>query len=160
VDTLRLAADEGDRSRQVLCKWSILSENGRPIKASNGVVIQPHDGLIDFGSFDYVIVVGGTLHGAENETEAQRAYLKDTAKAGIPLVGLCNGVFTLARAGLMGGCQESGAPLHRGNGSSVGERHLREQRAAGISLSKLKMTIPHLANYPGMTDLPADTTLA
>jgi len=103
LDTLRLAADDGDRSRQVLCKWSILSENRRPVKASNGVVIQPHDGLIDFGSFDYVVVVGGTLHGAENETEAQRAYLKDAAKAGIPLVGLCNGVFTLARAGLMDG---------------------------------------------------------
>ncbi|MCA3187441.1 MAG: hypothetical protein INH13_28205, partial [Cupriavidus sp.] len=28
VDTLRLAGDEGDRSRQVLCSWTIMSASG------------------------------------------------------------------------------------------------------------------------------------
>lgn len=103
IDTLRLAADEGDRSRQVLCHWSVLSEDRRLVQASNGIVVQPNDGLTDPQTFDYLVVVGGTLHGSEQDTETLRSYLRNAAAAGIPLIGLCNGVFTLARAGLMRG---------------------------------------------------------
>lgn len=103
IDTLRLAADEGDRSRQVLCQWSVLSEDRRLVKASNGIVVQPNGGLTDPQTFDYVVVVGGTLHGSEQETATLLSYLRNAAAAGIPLIGLCNGVFTLARAGLMRG---------------------------------------------------------
>ncbi|WP_176489004.1 GlxA family transcriptional regulator [Rhizorhabdus dicambivorans] len=103
IDTLRLAADEGDRSRQIRCQWSVLSEGRKLVKASNGIVVQPNDGLIDPQTFDYVVVIGGTLHGTEQETETLLAYLRAAAAAGIPLIGLCNGVFTLARAGLMQG---------------------------------------------------------
>lgn len=103
IDTLRLAADEGDRSRQVHCQWSVLSENRRLVRASNGLVVHPNDGLVDCQAFDYVVVVGGTLHGSEPETDALIAYLQRASEAGVPLVGLCNGVFTLARAGLMRG---------------------------------------------------------
>ena len=102
IDTLRLAADEGDRSRQIHCQWSVLSENRQAVKASNGVVVQPHDGLIDCRTFDYVVVVGGTLQDLD-ESATLFEYLRQAAGAGIPLVGLCNGVLTLARAGLMRG---------------------------------------------------------
>jgi len=103
IDTLRLAADEGDRSRQIRCGWTILSEDRKPVRASNGVVIQPNEGLINTTAFDYLVVVGGILHGGSSETPALLAYLKKVAAAGTPLIGLCNGVFTLARAGLMEG---------------------------------------------------------
>ncbi|AMK24163.1 GlxA family transcriptional regulator [Sphingobium sp. TKS] len=102
IDTLRLAADEGDRSRQIHCQWSVLSENRQAVRASNGVVVQSHDGLIDCRTFDYIVVVGGTLQELD-EGGALFAYLRGAAGAGIPLVGLCNGVLTLARAGLMRG---------------------------------------------------------
>ena len=103
IDTLRLAADEGDRSRQIRCAWTILSEDRKPVRASNGVVIQPNEGLIDAASIDYLVVVGGTLHSEARETQELLAYLQKTAAAGTPLIGLCNGVFTLAHAGLMEG---------------------------------------------------------
>ena len=41
VDVLRLAADEGDRSRPVRCEWSVLSDTMNPVAASSGEVIQP-----------------------------------------------------------------------------------------------------------------------
>ena len=34
VDTLRLAADEGDGSRPILCSWTVMSASGRPTRSS------------------------------------------------------------------------------------------------------------------------------
>lgn len=103
VDTLRLAADDGDRSRQVHCSWAILSEDRRPVRASNGVTIEANERLIDPSSFDYLVIVAGTLHAGPRETPQLLKYLQQSARAGTTLVGLCTGVFTLARAGLMEG---------------------------------------------------------
>ncbi|TIO04374.1 MAG: GlxA family transcriptional regulator, partial [Mesorhizobium sp.] len=36
IDTLRLAGDEGDRSRRVEFDWQIVGERGLPIRASCG----------------------------------------------------------------------------------------------------------------------------
>lgn len=101
VDTLRLAADVGDRSRPVRCRWTILSERCTPVMASNGIAIQPTAGLTDSRAFDYIVVVGGILHRDAGNDEAITDYLSGAAAAGIPLVGLCTGSFVLARAGLM-----------------------------------------------------------
>lgn len=103
VDTLRLAADEGDQSRQIRCAWTVLGDVRRPIRASNGVMIQAQDGLIDPARFDYLVVVGGTLYGGPQETPTQLEYLRKAEALGVPLIGLCTGSFTLARAGLMAG---------------------------------------------------------
>jgi transcriptional regulator GlxA family with amidase domain len=103
VDTLRLAADEGDRSRQIRCSWHIMTEDREAVRASNAIAIQPSTGLSDFKDFDYLVVVGGTLHSAERESEALLGYINRAAASGITLIGLCNGVFALARAGLMHG---------------------------------------------------------
>ena len=37
VDVLRLAADEGDRSRPILCAWKVLSPTMDPIASSCGI---------------------------------------------------------------------------------------------------------------------------
>ncbi|MCP3732768.1 GlxA family transcriptional regulator [Sphingomonas sp. MG17] len=103
IDTLRLAADEGDRSRQVRCAWTVMSEHRDAVAASNGVMLQPPMALQPPLAFDYVIVVGGTLHDGERESAGLLSYLRTVDAAGVPLVGLCNGVFALARAGLMDG---------------------------------------------------------
>lgn len=103
VDSLRLAADEGDRSRQIRCKWCIMAEGRNNLMASNGIAIQPWAGFTDPGKFDYLLVVGGTLHNSERESDTLLNYLREAAKVGTPLIGLCNGVFALARAGLMKG---------------------------------------------------------
>ena len=102
VDTLRLAADEGDRSRQVRCRWRVMTEQGRPVRASNGIAIESDGGFVA-DAFDYVVVVGGTLHRGPEIGEETRVYLQGAAAKGTPMVGLCTGSFVLARLGLLNG---------------------------------------------------------
>jgi transcriptional regulator GlxA family with amidase domain len=101
VDALRLAADEGDRSRQIRIRWTLLSEDRQPVTASNAIQLRPEDTLTMPERFDYIVVVGGTLHRGPFETPALVAFLRAADAANIPLIGLCTGSFTLARAGLM-----------------------------------------------------------
>lgn len=100
VDTLRLSADEGDRSRPIQCAWTILSHNMMPIRSSCGVHICPTSELTDPSNFDYVAVVGGLLDGPKLAPELLH-YLKQAAAQKVPLVGVCTGSFVLARLGLM-----------------------------------------------------------
>jgi len=104
IDTLRLAADEGDRSRPIDCRWVVMTEDGSSARASNGVRVSPDSALCtDPAEFDYLVVVGGTLRQGQDLGAATRAYLARAAQARIPLVGICTGSFVLARAGLMTG---------------------------------------------------------
>ncbi|MFC5395158.1 GlxA family transcriptional regulator [Bosea vestrisii] len=103
IDTLRLAADDGDLSRQILCRWSVMGTGGHPVRASCGIFVTPASGLLDPRGFDYIAVIGGLLHqGPQIDHEAE-AYLRQAAGLGIPLVGVCTGSFILARAGLLDG---------------------------------------------------------
>ena len=103
VDQLRLAADDGDRSRPILARWQVMSSRQEPIRASCGITVAPSGPLADPTNFHYIIVVGGLLHGGQQLDEESIAYLKRAARAGVPLVGVCTGSFVLARAGLMTG---------------------------------------------------------
>ena len=100
VDTLRLAADEGDRSRPIHCAWAVLSDTMRAVRSSSGISVNPDSELQDPKLFDYIVVVGGTLT-AEQLSPRMAAYVLQAADAGVPLVGICVGSFVLARLGLM-----------------------------------------------------------
>jgi transcriptional regulator GlxA family with amidase domain len=101
VDVLRLAADKGDRSRPIDCTWQVMNPGRRPTRSSSGVNIQPTADLTDPAAFDYVVVVGGLLHGWPPVPPAIAGYLKSAAQAAVPLVGVCTGSFVLCRLGLM-----------------------------------------------------------
>lgn len=103
VDVLRLAADEGDRSRPILCAWRVLSPTPEPIASSSGVAVQPDERLGDPARFDYLVVVGGLVDEIENLHPDAVRFLERAAAAGVPLVGVCTGTFALHRAGLMQG---------------------------------------------------------
>ena len=103
VDVLRLAADEGDRSRPILCEWAILSDSMDPVASSCGVVVQPNARLPDPARFDYVVVVGGLINEIPNLSPGTMRFLQNAAAARVPLVGVCTGAFILHRAGLMDG---------------------------------------------------------
>ncbi|MDP3959411.1 MAG: GlxA family transcriptional regulator [Pseudorhodobacter sp.] len=103
VDVLRLAADEGDRSRPILCRWRVLSPTSEPVESSCGIRIQPEDRLTDPRQFDYIVVVGGLIDQNERLKPEHVAYLRRAADLGVPLVGVCTGTFILHRAGLMKG---------------------------------------------------------
>lgn len=104
VDQLRLAGDEGDRSRQLQCRWLIMASSSQTIRSSCGVDVCRTSSFVDPAQFDYVVVVGGLLHGGgELLDEETTAYLRRAAAAKVPLIGLCTGSFILCRAGLMKG---------------------------------------------------------
>lgn len=103
VDVLRLAADEGDRSRQILCEWAVLSDTMNPTASSCGVAVQPSERLGDPSRFDYIVVVGGLINEIDNLSPEYTRFLQRAAAMKVPLVGVCTGVFALHRAGLMDG---------------------------------------------------------
>lgn len=107
VDALRLAADEGDGSRQNRCRWQVMSASGRPIVSSSGVEIMPTSGLLPPESLDYLAVVGGLLPRSGGPARpidsTTEAYLVRAAERGRTLIGVCTGSFVLARLGLLGG---------------------------------------------------------
>lgn len=103
VDVLRLAADEGDRSRPIRCSWRVLSTSAEPVRSSCGIAITPDERLGDPSRFDYIVMVGGLIDQIENLAPDYTAFLHRAAAAGVPLVGVCTGAFILHRAGLMNG---------------------------------------------------------
>lgn len=103
IDVLRLAADEGDRSRPILCSWRVLSASMNPVASSSGIAVQPDERLGDPSRFDYIVVVGGLMEELERLDPDYVAFLRRAALARVPLVGVCTGAFILHRAGLMAG---------------------------------------------------------
>ncbi|CAN5238571.1 GlxA family transcriptional regulator [soil metagenome] len=101
VDVLRLAGDESDRSRPILCAWHVMSPSGRATRSSCGIAVQPTADLIDPKSLDYVVVVGGLLQGTPPLPLELEAYLRGAAEGGARLVGVCTGSFVLCRLGLL-----------------------------------------------------------
>ena len=103
IDHLRLAADEGDRSRPLHVQWSIMSSRGDAIRASCGVLIEPTSSLLPADQLDYVVVVGGILHAGPQIDEVTMRYLREIGASSTTLIGICTGSFILCRAGLMDG---------------------------------------------------------
>jgi transcriptional regulator GlxA family with amidase domain len=113
VDALRLAADEGDRSRPLQCQWTVLGNRSSPIVSSCGATVQPWGEMESPERFDYIVVVGGLLHGGPQVPQDTHAFLRAAAHANVPLVGVCTGSFVLARAGLLDGYVACVSWFHR-----------------------------------------------
>jgi transcriptional regulator GlxA family with amidase domain len=101
VDALRLAADEGDGSRPIHCKWSVIAPTLAPIPASCGIETRPTELLGDPARFDYIVVVSGLLRALPDPRVL--AFLRAADRAGVPLIGVGTGTFTLLRAGVLKG---------------------------------------------------------
>src|SRR6202050_5464947 len=103
VDHLRLAADEGDRSRPLHVQWYILARRPAPVPDRCGVTLQPTTGLLPLEALDYLVVIGGILHAGPQVDEATMRYLREAGATTMPMIGICTGSFVLCRAGLMKG---------------------------------------------------------
>lgn len=103
VDTLRLAADEGDRSRPHGCRWTIIGAQRRPVHASCGAELVPWAGYDTAETFDYVAVAGGLLPPRDRPLldHATRGFLRAMQARGARLIGLCTGSLALAEAGFI-----------------------------------------------------------
>ena len=98
VDMLRLTADDGDLSRPVRCTWSVIGETLTPVRASCGVQITPWETPADKAHYDYVIVVGGLLHGGPPVSDKILEFIRRMAGTQATIVGLCTGTFAMMRA--------------------------------------------------------------
>ncbi len=103
VDTLRHSADEGDRSRQIHCKWTILGANLEPVRASCGAEVTPWQTYDDPAEFDYVVVVGGLTSAFGRHAPETFDFLRAAEARRMPVVGLCTGSFAMAECGLLDG---------------------------------------------------------
>lgn len=115
IDVLRLAGDEGDRSRPILCEWSILSDNSNSVRSSCGIPVQPTARLGDPGRFNYVGVVGGLIEEVSNLDPVYQDYLRKAAERRVPLLGICTGSFILHELGLMSGYRCCISYFHHGD---------------------------------------------
>lgn len=112
IDALRLAADERDRSRPIRCRWEVMSPAARAIPASCGVSITATADLLDPARFDYIVAVGGLLGHDEAQDAPIVDYLRTAASKGVAVVGICTGVFSMAKAGLLDGRKACVSWLH------------------------------------------------
>lgn len=101
VDTLRHAADDNNRNRQVYCKWNICGPDKLPIKSSAGINVYPDTAFADLKDPDYFVIVGGLMPYIDEVPAATLKYLSDYNRRGGTVVGLCTASFILARAGLL-----------------------------------------------------------
>lgn len=101
IDALRLAADHGGRSRQVHAAWTVMSPGGAPRRSSCGVSVAPNSDLLDPAGFDYIAVCGGNDYLNDHPPAVLLDYLRQAARSGVRLLGICTGTFVIAKAGLV-----------------------------------------------------------
>lgn len=102
LDVLRLAADDGGRSRQIHTRWRVMSMDGLPRTSSAGVVIEVGGGLTsDPTEFDYVAVCGGNDYPNTYLPPVLREWLRQASASRVRMLGICTGTFALAQAGLI-----------------------------------------------------------
>ncbi|AMS41599.1 Putative transcriptional regulator [Aminobacter aminovorans] len=112
VDTLRLAGDEGDRSRRAAFDWQIIGELGLPIRASSGIELMPTAPALRPEDYDNILVVGGLLGRKNSLPASAERFVEGAARKGVPVGALCTGSFVLAEMGLLDGHRASVSWFH------------------------------------------------
>lgn len=82
--------------------WQVLSLDGAPVEASNGLALHPTGALGDGADLDVLFVCGGIDVRAAT-SQALRVALRRVARQRIVIGALCTGTFALAEAGLLRG---------------------------------------------------------
>ena len=112
IDTLRLAGDEGDRSRRIAFDWQIIGDAGLPMRASCGLELMPTARIGHPEDYDNIVVVGGLLDRQSALSPQNEAFLMLAARKNIPITALCTGSFVLARYGLLDSYRASVSWFH------------------------------------------------
>ncbi|MDR5838059.1 GlxA family transcriptional regulator [Caballeronia sp. LZ034LL] len=120
VEVLRMANYVG---RAQHYRWSIITPDGEPARASNGITVKPATTIDETGMPDVLIVCGG-WQVADYVDDKVIGLLQRAHEAGIPLGGICTGPYALLAAKLLDGYR---CTLHWEDMSPVNKRfpHVR-----------------------------------
>ncbi|MEL7257082.1 MAG: GlxA family transcriptional regulator [Pseudomonadota bacterium] len=83
-------------------EWRLLSADGKPARAWNGVTVEVDGGLENLRREDTLVVCAGE-HAVEGSTRDVLAWLRRETRKGISFGALSSGTYTLALAGLIAG---------------------------------------------------------
>jgi AraC family transcriptional regulator, glycine betaine-responsive activator len=89
-------------ARQTHYRWSVISIDGVPVRASNGITVEPTRTLEEAGMPDVLIVCGGIQIRSAVDTRV-KTLLADLARRDVPLGGICTGAYALMSTGLLDG---------------------------------------------------------
>jgi len=99
LEPMRLANYSTGRT---LYEWEILSRDGEPVAASNGVQIMADRGIADAPHLDNVVVCSG-IDAQLYHDNAVFGWLRRWAREGAHVGAVCTGAHVLAHAGLLNG---------------------------------------------------------
>jgi AraC family transcriptional regulator, glycine betaine-responsive activator len=118
VEVLRLANHLSETNKY---SWSIITPDGRPVAASNGLAPQNPCTYEKAGPLDIVFVCGGT-NVTKFVDDKVVSLLRRIARDGVVLGGLCTGTYALVKSGLLDGYK---CTIHWENMASLQETYQR-----------------------------------
>ncbi|WP_421856468.1 GlxA family transcriptional regulator [Oricola sp.] len=99
VEPLRLANHISGRE---LYRWTLISENGKTARSSNGITTLVDGGLDPVPARQNLFVLSGT-NVARHVSPALLSFIRRERACGTRIGGLCSGAYVLAKAGLLDG---------------------------------------------------------
>ena len=99
LEPLRMA---NQLTEKPLYEWTLLSQDGGSVAASNGISLAADAALADAGELDLAIVCAG-IHVQDHCEKELMAWLRRTAHRQVALGGVCTGGYILAKAGVLSG---------------------------------------------------------
>ncbi|HEV2505464.1 MAG TPA: GlxA family transcriptional regulator [Mesorhizobium sp.] len=100
-----------------LYKWTVVSHDGKPVRASNGLMLQV-DGAIQDVAFSPIVIVCSSFDPQLHTTPAMLGWLRRQARRGAMVGAVETGAHVLARAGLLDGYR---ATIHWENAPAFAE---------------------------------------
>ena len=99
IEALRIANQNSDRR---LFDWQLISVDGKPVKASNGMTLSVDGSLADIAWVPTAFVFAGN-HPIDHVNKRVMSWLRKLARHGSVIGAVDTGAFALARAGLLDG---------------------------------------------------------
>ena len=88
-------------SQDAMFEWRTISDDGKPVRASNGGVVPVDGDLVLAAGCESLFVLASFDPARTARSRARTRWLKRIARTGVELVGIENGSLALAEAGLL-----------------------------------------------------------